>query len=74
MTFLDNHRGPFLFCVTRPHKTKKNHFTSEWLRGSVDRDDVESEARALLTDPRDTITSVHVWSEREQQFAGGYRR
>jgi hypothetical protein len=29
--------------------------------------DVVAEASALLTDPRDTITSVLVWSDSEQQ-------
>lgn len=74
MSFLDNHRGPFRFCITRPHKTKPGFHTTEWLKGDVDRDDVSSEATALLTDPRDTITSVGVWSEREQQFAGSFKQ
>lgn len=72
-TFLDNHRGPFKFNVTRPHRSKPNTFTSEWLEGLVDRDDVEEEARALLDDPRDTIIGVDVWSTKEQQFIGGFK-
>jgi hypothetical protein len=74
MTFLDNHHGPFCFCVSRPHKTKKGFFTSEWLMTPTERDDVESEARALLEDTRDTITNVGVWSLRENCFVGGYTR
>lgn len=73
-TFLDNHRGPFLFCVTRPHGTKKGFVSSEWLKGSIEREDVSSEAQALLTDPRDTINYVAVWSDREHCFIGGYNR
>lgn len=77
-TFLDHHRGPYIFCVIRPgvvtRSGRAKPSTSEWLRGSeVDRDDVESEARALLADPRDTISSVWVWSVREDAFVGGYR-
>lgn len=74
LTFLDRHRGPFRFNVGRPDPKKKGFHTSEWLKGTVDRADVADEAQALLTDPRDTIESVHVWSEGEQQFVGGYSR
>lgn len=73
-TWLDNHRGPFRFLVTRTNTRTKTKFSSEWLTGTVERDDVESEARALLTDPRDTIVQVYVWSIREDSFAGGYKR
>lgn len=65
---LARHRGPFVFCVGRPHAKRPGFHTSEWLQGSIERDDVLSEAEALLSDPRDTITTVSVWSEREQQF------
>lgn len=68
------HRGPYQFCVSRPHKTKKNTHTSEWLSGRVQSWDVEEEAHALVNDPRDTIQAVHVWSEKEQQFVMTYRR
>ena len=73
MTFLNNHRGPYTFCVCRPVKTKPGFFRSQWLSGDVDRDDVETEARALLDDPRDTINLVSVWSVREGCFIGGYK-
>lgn len=65
---LGRHRGPYRFMVTRPKANQPDFATSEWLKGNVDSDDVESEALALLTDPRDTIHAVHVWSETEQQF------
>lgn len=71
MSFLDNHRGPFRLVVTRPAKKPGFHST-EWLKGEVDRDDVLSEAQALLTDPRDTITHVGIWSVTESSFAGSY--
>jgi hypothetical protein len=70
---LNNHRGPYRLMVTRPFVTKPGFFRSEWLTGEIDRDDVESEARALLGDPRDTIHSVHIWSVREQQFVGSLK-
>ena len=65
---LNNHRGPYIFMVTRPFAKKVNFFRSEWLAGEVYREDVGSEALALIDDPRDTITAVYVWSEREQAF------
>lgn len=68
------HRGPFLFCVTRPFATKPGFFRSAWLKGEVDKDDVPDEARALLNDPRDTITAVDVWSVREGCFVGGFTK
>ena len=66
---LDRHRGPYLFCVVRPNPKKKaGFFRAEWLTGDLEREDVGPEAMALLTDPRDTIIQVAVWSERENCF------
>ena len=70
-TFLDRHRGPYRLVVTRPAK-KPGFYQTEWLTGATDRDNVESEARALLADPRDTVTRVDLWSLREDCFVGGY--
>ncbi len=64
---LDRHRGPYIFCVVRPGK-KPGFYKSEWLKGSTEREDVGPEALALLTDPRDTVLQVAVWSEREACF------
>ncbi len=77
--WLDAHRGPFIFLVDRPAPQRyKNptgvYRTSEWLQGEVERDDVTSEALSLLADPRDTILGVSVWSVKEAQFVGGFRR
>ncbi len=77
--WLDAHRGPFILLVDRPStKAHKNaagvYRTSEWLKGEVEKDDVVSEAESLLTDPRDTILGVSVWSIKEAQFVGGFRR
>ena len=71
-TFLDAHRGPFRFCVSRPSKKKAGFFTTEWLTGTADREDIPLEAMSLLEDPRDNITWVGVWSETEQAFIGAY--
>ena len=35
---------------------------------------VESEALALLEDPRDTIDSIDVWSLSEEKFVMTYRK
>ena len=71
MSFLNNHRGPYRLVLSRPDKRKGFH-TTEWLKGETDRDDVFSEAEALLTDPRDTITHVNIWSVTEESFVGSY--
>ena len=65
LTTLKAHRGPFRFNLMRPAK-KLGFFTSEWLTGLTSREDVLEEAEALLTDPRDTIVAVFVFSEPEQ--------
>lgn len=70
---LNNHRGPYVFMVTRPFATKPGFHRSEWLKGEVDREDVGAEALALLADKRDTITLVCVWSQREQAFVTSIR-
>ncbi len=72
------HRGPFLFLVDRPdtkaHKNKTGVYrTSEWLKGEVEKDDVVLEAETLISDPRDTILGVSVWSVKEGCFVGGFR-
>lgn len=69
--FYSRHRGPFRLVVHRPDTKAKVHRT-EWVKGEMEGDDVESEALALLADPRDTITSVDVWSVSEQIFVFGY--
>lgn len=71
---LARHRGPYRLCVARPYATKPGFYRSEWLPGDVDTGDVEEEAKSLLSDPRDTITHVAFWSQREQAFCGGMAR
>lgn len=71
MSWRTRHRGPYLFLVVRPGAKRP---ASAWLRGHVEADEIEHDARALLDDPRDTISAVHVWSEREQQFVMTYKR
>lgn len=67
--WLNAHRGPFLLCIVRPG-SKAGFFRSEWLAGEVSRGDVEDECLSLLTDPRDTISSIQVWSVSEQTMCG----
>lgn len=63
------HRGPYLFLVTRPGK-KAGLNTTEWLKGEVTGDTLDEEAQALLNDPRDTIIHICIWSIKEEQFVG----
>ena len=66
------HRGPYRFCVVRPSKGKTPHRT-EWLSGEVSGDQVDEEAEALLTDPRDSIIAINVWSLKEEQYVWSYK-
>lgn len=65
------HRGPYRFVAIRA-LTNRPGFRADWLPGNVEPDDVDAEARALLTDPRDRILRVHVWSDREEQYVMSY--
>ena len=72
---MEHHRGPFRLQVDRPNPSKGTRAyptVSTWLTGSVRGEDVAEEATALLTDPRDTITRVYVYSETEQQFVTSF--
>jgi flagellar biosynthesis regulator FlaF len=76
-TFTSRHRGPFLFQLTRakpPTSKAKLLVEIETLTGTVLGEDCADEAKALLTDPRDSILSVSVWSVPEQQHVHTYRR
>ena len=61
---LIEHRGPFQFQITRPNPKKNPKVPNlvEALPGLIDREDVWEEAKALLEDPRDCITSIAVWA------------
>lgn len=74
LPFYTRHRGPFVLQVVRETPKTKYRFSVDTLKGSVDGVDVDSEARALILDPRDSIVSVYVWSEPEQQHVCTYRR
>lgn len=64
---LARHRGPYRLLVYRPG-THAGFSRSEWLTGLVEPEDVGSEAWALLTDPRDCVDGVSVWSTHSDQF------
>lgn len=72
--FWHRHRGPFVLVVSRPMVTKRGFWRSERLSGSSDGLTTQEEAYALLTDPRDTIDGVSIWSEREEMFVMNYRK
>lgn len=73
-TWAQRHRGPYRFMVVRPFVTKPGFSRGEWLKGEVESGDAAEEARALLLDGRDTICTVHLWSEKEGQFVMAWRR
>ena len=72
----EHHRGPYVFCVLRkaPTAAKPWRHTTEWLKGHVEPEDIPAEAQALLSDQRDTIVAVCVFSDYEQQHVTTYRR
>ena len=74
MINLADHRGPYRLVVTRPIANRPGFGIVEHLKGDVDTDDVVSEAFALLTDPRDTIEYVAVWSMVEGCYIGVLRK
>ena len=74
MPWRDRYSGSCRLYVCRPAPKRKTPSTSEWLPGRVPLDEVESEALALLEDPRDTIDSIDVWSLSEEKFVMTYRK
>ena len=59
----DHHKGPYQLAVLRTKTTGKVKWSFEALRGHLKRGaDVLEEAEALLTDPRDSIETVFVYS------------
>lgn len=70
---LDRHRGPYTFQLYRP-ASKPGFHTSEWVPGVVSKDDVIELATMHLTDPRDTVEDIGVWSQTEGQFVTVIRR
>ena len=70
----EHHRGPYVLQVLRETPTLKVKWHTETLPGRVEPEDIPSEAQALLEDPRDTIVTVLVFSEYEQQHVTSYKR
>lgn len=73
MNIGERHRGPFRFQVERLG-SGKTPVRAAWLPGTIPAWDVEEEAQTLLTDPRDAILRVNVWSMADQQFVMTFRR
>ena len=63
-------RDEYTLCLSRPAKIRGT-FETKWLASSPagSLEDALEEARAYVTDPRDTVERVLFWSERRQQFA-----
>ena len=72
--FYARHRGPYALEVCRETPTRKVKYHTERLPGDHSGPDAEEEARMLVGDPRDTITSVYIWSVSEQQHVCTIRR
>lgn len=70
----EHHKGPYMLGVIRETPRRKVKYAYELLPGKVEVDEIEDEARALLADSRDTITSVLVFSASEDQHVTTYTR
>ena len=65
--FYTRHKGPYSFSLSR----RFPHLSSEAIEGTYEGEQVEAAALSLL-DTNLNITSVHVWSESEQQYVMTY--
>lgn len=72
--FYTRHRGPYQLQVCRLTPKRKQPWHTESLSGTIDGPDCEAEAQALLSDPRDSIVCVAVWSIPEQQHVMTFKR
>jgi hypothetical protein len=67
------HRGPYTLLLTREMKTeKKSTLVNDHMTGPFSGEEAHEEARMLVTDPRENILDVHVFSNTEGQFIGAY--
>lgn len=74
--FYTRHKGPYQLQVCRLAPTKKHPdaVAVETLHGTFDGEDCAPMAQCLLTDPRDSVTGVYVWSVPEAQHVMTYNR
>ena len=66
--------GTHSFNVTRAPRRTGARPSSQWLPGTVELDEAQAEALALLADPRDSITGVYLWSNRWNQFVNKWTK
>ena len=68
------HRGPYSLLLTTETTNKKGEVVvgSGRNRGPMSAEDAHDTARMLITDPRDNVRTVHVYSDTEQQYIGAY--
>jgi len=60
---VSHHKGPYTLRAERTYKKhRKGNEQSFSLMPDIEREDVLDMAKMLLTDPRDTVESVSVWS------------
>lgn len=79
---LDRYRGTFTLNVLRLEHRRRDAggfymkgklLKGEWLKGEIEREDVVDEVEAILTDPRDHVIMVSVWSNRHNCFVSNIR-
>jgi hypothetical protein len=69
------HKGPYTLIVYYPTRRKRSGYLEgiqpKKLIPRIEGEEVEEMACMLLTDPRDLVESVYVYSESEEQFVMG---
>lgn len=70
----DRHRGPYSLLLSRavPGKGGKVEEQTDHVKGPFGAEEAHEEARMLVEDPRENVTSVHVFSITEGQFCGAF--
>ncbi len=68
------HRGPYSLLLGRERPVKGGGMEqyTDRLSKRFNAEDAHEEARMLVTDPRENVTDVHVFSDSEGQFTGAF--
>lgn len=74
-SIFERHKGPYTLIAYYPTRKLRTGYLAavqpKKLIPNIEGSEVEEMACMLLTDPRDSVESVYVYSEREEQFVMG---
>lgn len=72
--FYTRHRGPYTLQLNRDTPKQKQPWHTEALEGLLSGEEALELAHSFVNDPRDTIQSVHIWSDTEECHVCTVRR